>query len=311
MSGCNCRPSKTDRISSERFLRHLAGQYLVEENGENGDIYAPTDFTQALAGPSFPFLYTWLFQMHQPCFTNFLKFAAETGYTNPTDPVQTNFANWYGEGETVFTMCAKKPHLAEAFNKSLVTYTQAKTPWVDVYPTDSILHSAKPGRALVVDVGGGLGQDTERMRAKHPDLPPASLVLEDQPHVLQNVKTQLPVATQAIDLFAPQPIQGARIYFLHTILHDWPETQAVEILKNIAPAMEAGYSRILLYEIIVTPKKPHPRVTFSDLSMMMNFSSSERDEATWYRIVEKAGLHILKIWTAPGSVESIIEIELA
>ena len=208
-------------------------------------------------------------------------------------------------------MLAQKPELGHVFANMMHLYTDAKPPWVDVYPTERILEGAKPGRALVVDLGGGVGYDIEKMRAKHPDVPAGSLILEDVSNVLENAKIQAPVVTQECDLFKPQPVIGARVYYLHAVTHNWPDAKVVEILKNIAMAMEKGYSKILLYDMVIVKKNPHPRMPTSDLVMMMSLpSASERTEDTWYQIAKDAGLTVAKIWSAPEAVESIIELEL-
>ncbi|KAF8519626.1 hypothetical protein BU17DRAFT_89779 [Hysterangium stoloniferum] len=60
------------------------------------------------------------------------------------------------------------------------------------------------------------------------------------------------VSFEPVDFFQPQPIQGAEVYILSNILHDWPDRQALDILKNIADAMTLT-SRLLVMEIVLTP----------------------------------------------------------
>jgi hypothetical protein len=38
-----------------------------------------------------------------------------------------------------------------------------------------------------------------------------------------------------------QPVQGARIYFMYSVLHDWSDESATKILTTVACAMEKGY----------------------------------------------------------------------
>ena len=99
---------------------------------------------------------------------------------------------------------------------------------------------------------------------------------------------------------------GATAYYLHTVLHDWPDAQAALILSNIAAAAEPNYSRVLIHETIVTDE-PSTLETTSDLHMMMVLSSYERTESAWYDIVAAAGLKPFRIWRVPGSAESVIE----
>jgi hypothetical protein len=113
------------------------------------------------------------------------------------------------------------------------------------------------------------------------------------------------------DFFEPQPVKGARVYFMHNVLHDWEDTQAKQILSHLAEAMEPGYSKLLIHESLVSSVKPLARVTTSDITMMACLGAKERTEAEWRALVESAGLKVLNIWRPPHSVESIIEAELA
>jgi hypothetical protein len=99
---------------------------------------------------------------------------------------------------------------------------------------------------------------------------------------------------------------GARVYYLHTVLHDWPDEKAVAILRNIREAMEVGYSRVLVHETVVGTQ-PSCLNTTSDMQMMMVLSSFERTEQMWNDLVGSAGLKVSKLWRSPLSPESIIE----
>lgn len=95
------------------------------------------------------------------------------------------------------------------------------------------------------------------------------------------------------------------------MLHDWPDAQAITILKNIAAVMEPDHSKVLVHDNVITASDPHPQATASDLTVMMAFSASERTEIMWKRLLSEAGLKTIKIWKMPVSVESVIEAELA
>lgn len=104
---------------------------------------------------------------------------------------------------------------------------------------------------------------------------------------------------------------GARAYYLHNILHDWPNDKATLILENIVKAMTPGYSKVLLHEIVVATNNAHSQTTTSDLTMMMAFSAVERTEQMWIDLLATAGLKTVKIWGSPAAMESVIEAELA
>ncbi|KAF8863774.1 hypothetical protein BDZ45DRAFT_762615 [Acephala macrosclerotiorum] len=132
---------------------------------------------------------------------------------------------------------------------------------------------------LVFDVGG----------AKCPEIPEGSL----------DVKLDKVISAQGYDIFTPQPVQGARAYFMHNII------------ENIAGAMEKGYPRLLIHGSLISSSKPLVRVTTSNLAMMACLLAKERTENEWGQLVESAGQKVVKIWRPPHSVEGIIEAELA
>lgn len=202
--------------------------------------------------------------------------------------------------------------MARDFHAAMQCHSQYNlTPWTEVYPTDTIISAAKPDRPLVVDIGGSKGHDLEKFLLRHPDVPNSSLVLQEVPDVVANIKFKSEaMVAMAYDFFEPQPIKGAGAYFMHNVLHDWTDDLAVKILKNVAAAMEKGHSKILVHESLISSMKPLARVTTSDITMMACLSAKERTEAEWRTIFEEAALKVIKIWRPAQSVESVIEAEL-
>lgn len=97
---------------------------------------------------------------------------------------------------------------------------------------------------------------------------------------------------------------------MHAILHDWPDEMCIDILRNIAGAMEKGYSTLLLHEVVLLDGTPQALASASDLIMMIMFSARERSEQMFSNMVGKAGLKIKKVWTTPHKFEGIIECEV-
>ena len=104
---------------------------------------------------------------------------------------------------------------------------------------------------------------------------------------------------------------GARAYYMHSVLHDWPDVKSREILANIVTAMTPGYSKLLINENVIPSTNAYWESTSLDIVMMAIFSSMERTEKQWHALVGSAGLKITKIWTAQRGVQSLIECELA
>ncbi|PVH79802.1 O-methyltransferase [Cadophora sp. DSE1049] len=243
----------------ERLMRQISGQHLVIETA--ADTFSPTPWATALA----------------------------------TD---TSLRNVYGE--LLPRHLAVSPEIAADFHCAMEGHsTYNLTSWTEVYPTNTIVEAAKPGIPLVVDIGGSKGHDLEKPRLCHPAIPDGSLILQDLPDVLQDLKANkaITITIPPHDFFTPQPVLGARVYFMHNVLHDWMDELVGKILGNVACAIEKGV-------------KPLARVTVSDITMMACLSGKERTEGEWRDLVEGAGLRVVSIWRSVTAVQSVIEAEL-
>lgn len=103
-----------------------------------------------------------------------------------------------------------------------------------------------------------MGQTLQDFQAAMPEYT-GRLVLQEIPDVI-NAAESLGVGKesgngsrielQEHDFFTPQPIKGARAYFMRSVLHDWPDEQCRTILGHVKDAMEPGYSKILINDCV-------------------------------------------------------------
>jgi hypothetical protein len=294
------------------LIRQISGQNLVIETAE--DTYKPTPWVYALtADPALANVYGGLYSfVNNPMFQTLPAHLKKTGYKNPTDPNDCNWQFMKGKKENLFQSLGADPVAAREFNDAMESHSKYNlTPWPEIYPTQTLIAGAKPDRPLVVDVGGSKGHDLTKFHLRHPDIPEGSLVLEDLPDILKELTIPDIISVHPHDFFTPQPVKGARAYFMHNVLHDWEDKQASQILRNLADAMEPGYSKLLIHESLVSSVKPLARVTTSDITMMACLGAKERTEVEWIELIESVRLRVLKIWRPLQSVESIIEAELS
>ena len=141
---------------------------------------------------------------------NLFSFLKDTNYQDPSDPTHTNWHHYLKGEKSFFDWLGQFPNVAQDFSEVMKIYSSSKVPWVNVYPTDRLVKQQKPGHAVVVDVGGGLGHDLELFRAKYPNLPANSLVLQDLNHQIIHAKDIVKAPVQAVehDFFTPQPVKG-------------------------------------------------------------------------------------------------------
>ncbi|KAJ0115614.1 hypothetical protein J7T55_010437 [Diaporthe amygdali] len=116
--------------------------------------------------------------------------------------------------------------------------------------------------------------------------------------------------TMPHDISDPQPVQKARAYYLRTALRGKSEQVCVNILEQLKPAIEPGYSVVLLNEVIVSSQHAPWRVTSVDRVTGVTFAKKERTEEEMARIIEKAGFKIRKTHRYPMACSILIEIIL-
>lgn len=139
------------------------------------------------------------------------------------------------------------------------------------------------------------------------------IYLEDLPAVIADIQDLDPTIERLSHNFHDeQPIKGARAYFMHSIMHDWPDHVCHSILKRVVEAMTHGYSKLLINDVVIPSTGAHWENTAGDMLMMTQLSALERTEDQWYHLIEGSGLglRIVKIWYCglPG-VEGLIECE--
>lgn len=133
------------------------------------------------------------------------------------------------------------------------------------------------------------------------------------------------VSFVAHDFFTKQLIEGADVYFLRKILHDWSDDYALKILQQIAPVMKPG-SRILIAEAVApstgghggvaaensVPSSVNRIVTALDIHMMTTLSGKERSIVEFAALVKKADERLVMkdIHQSIGNAYAVIEVVL-
>ena len=110
-------------------------------------------------------------------------------------------------------MLSKRPEMGVAFGNHMVGLNSERLSWMDrgLYPVEDNLANGvirEEDAVLLVDVGGGTGQNLQEFRGKYPSLH-GQLVLQDKPEVIK-VATGLDqgIKAMAYDFFTEQPVKG-------------------------------------------------------------------------------------------------------
>ncbi|KAL3486990.1 S-adenosyl-L-methionine-dependent methyltransferase [Aspergillus germanicus] len=181
-----------------------------------------------------------------------------------------------------------------------------------------------PAGAKIVDVGGALGHISLAIAEAFPGL---TFLVEDQAPLTQQADELIASHSEAVsgrvkflpwNFFQPQPeeAQGADVYILRYILHDWADENAKKIFANILNA--AGpKSRVLIADAVMPPPGVLPRcqeevLRSFDVSMLAQLNSQERTLDMWESLVGKAGdgrWRILNVIPPPkGESITILEV---
>ncbi|OJJ88369.1 uncharacterized protein ASPGLDRAFT_117687, partial [Aspergillus glaucus CBS 516.65] len=180
---------------------------------------------------------------------------------------------------------------------------------------------------VVVDVGGSTGGAAIALGKAFPHL---NFVVQDLPENADNgreaaAQSSLPadiasrLTFQAHDFTHPQPVQGAEIYLLRMILHDWPDAKAIKILQNIVAAMDRNKasSRLLIMDTVLpspgsVPVSVERLIRVRDLTMFQAFNSKERDLEDWRGLVAAVDpdLRLVGVIQPFGSAMSVLELSL-
>jgi hypothetical protein len=225
------------------------------------------------------------------------EYFAEHGYQNPGDAFHGPWQYGRRTDQHYFDWLAERPALQQAFNVVMgISRMSRGEEWFEFYPVEEKLQQGAKAGPLLVDIGGGLGHDLVNLKQKIPALA-GTLVLEDLPAVTAEVDLPEGIEVVGHDFFKPQPpaVRHAKAYYLRTVLHDWPDAQAREILRNIRDVMSTD-SILLINENILPPSNVSLYQAQMDLAMMACFSSLDRTQEQFEELLDSAGFRLIQVW---------------
>ncbi|KAI1407192.1 putative sterigmatocystin 8-O-methyltransferase precursor [Hypoxylon sp. FL1857] len=290
------RQSSIDPVLMKRLLRYYQSYGMISQPGNNE--YCSNNVTKALASDGGRSGISYFFEMISPSFMAFPRFLRQNGYANPTDP---SYCPWHLGHDTdlsPFPWLQSHPEHFGYFLPWMAAQRDGLPIFLDVIDFQrEFAQGSTPSTPLFVDVGGAVGHQCIALKKRFPELP-GRIILQEQAHVIHQVKENpLPgfegIEAEAYDFFTPQPIKGARAYYLRNILHDWPNHKCKEILQNIKMAMSKD-SAILIDEMVLSECGAPWRATQLDIAMITCLAAMERTEADWRALLDESGLKIQK-----------------
>ncbi|KIM55709.1 hypothetical protein SCLCIDRAFT_1212767 [Scleroderma citrinum Foug A] len=204
---------------------------------------------------------------------------------------------------------------------------------LDQYPWNEV--------STVCDVGASIGTFSIPLAKTHSHLKIINQDLERvMPQAKEEWEREAPQAVQEqridfvpLNFFKEAPVAGQDVYYLRLIIHDWPDAEALTILRNVRKAM-APHSRVLIQDFIVgnpdrssdpaaknigidvAPKPMLPGFgagnTFmyqQDLLMLMGNNGKERLLDDWTTLATAVGLRLEKVYDLGDT--SVLDFRMA
>ena len=112
------------------------------------------------------------------------------------------------------------------------------------------------------------------------------------------------VTTHDGDLFDPV-VTGGDAYVLKHIVHDWPEEQALQILRNVRAVIQPG-GKLLLVEMVPTEDNEPHSGKLVDLWLMLLVGGKERTPGQYADLLSRADFKLERVVETAAAV-SIIE----
>ncbi|KAJ5709411.1 hypothetical protein N7493_010745 [Penicillium malachiteum] len=308
----NLRPgSQYLNPTLKRIMRALVAMDFAQEHGPR--IYSPTPLSEEMTDNKSGSLVDALFVDFAPVVLKMPEFLQETSYQNPEDHLAGPIQYTYNIKMTTFEWLASDRALHERFHNYVQGVRESRPFWVDWFPVQERIldgYSGAPTDSFIVDVAGGSGRDMLALKRKFPNLS-GRVILEDLPAVINDIHFHdMGLEKIAHDVFHPQPVEGARVYFLKFILHEFSDDNCIKILQNTIRAMKKGHSKILIEEFILPDENAGLFHSMVDMILMVVGPGIVRTKSRWATIMKSVGLAVNIICHPDGEGPSIIEAEL-
>lgn len=159
------------------------------------------------------------------------------------------------------------------------------------------------GFRRIVDVGGSRGVLLTGLLDAEPE---ATGVLFDRPEVVEGARTSLAASGHAdrVDIvggdFFEQVPPGGDLYVLKSVLHDWDDERALQIVGNIHRVAQPGSTVAVIERLL--PSRPGPaNMHLQNLLMLVELKGRERTIEEYASLLGRAGFRLQRTIPATGS----------
>jgi len=153
----------------------------------------------------------------------------------------------------------------------------------------------------IADIGGGRGH---LLRAVLGAAPAAAGILFDLPDVVAALRPDGNRITALAGDFFTDPLPAADAYLLMNVIHDWPDPEAVAILRAIRQAAPAG-ARVLIIENVLAEDRPDPWGHALDVIMLAVMGGRQRTISQFAGLLRAAGFSHPAVIGTGGPVQIV------
>src|SRR4051794_23204270 len=239
----------------QRLLRALAAVDLLHEEAD--DTFGLTALGEALGGP----VGSWAAFIGRPYHW--------TAWGQLLHSVRTGESAFRAvHGVDVWELRAQHPEQGAVFDAAMTGLARRVN--------DAVAAAHDFGRyGVLVDIGGGHGALLAGILARHPGV---RGVLFDQPAVVAGADAE-GVEVVGGSFFESVP-EGGDAYLLKSILHDWQDEPAIDILRTCRRAARTGTALL-----VIERGFDLPATKFSDLNMLVGPGGRERAPEEYARLL--------------------------
>ncbi len=204
-------------------------------------------------------------------------------------------------GKPIFEYLGENPDKARIFDAAMVgIHGRESDVILSAYDFSDV--------GVLADIGGGNGSQISRILEQHTGV---KGILFDLPHVIERAKNQIEAAglSDRCELvggnFFDAVPDGADVYMMRHIIHDWDDEKSLTILRNCHRAMSSSAELLIVESVIPHGNEPFGG-KFLDLVMLLIPGGKERTEDEYRTLLGKAGFELTQVIPTSSEV-SIVE----
>ncbi|KAI1088253.1 S-adenosyl-L-methionine-dependent methyltransferase [Rostrohypoxylon terebratum] len=274
------RPSTSTELSQKtgvtlsllrRLLRYYQALDMIYQ--VSNDAYQSNNVTRVLSNEDHADALRFAHKIMGPPVVSLPDLLQSTGYKDPTGVMPTALAKAHNTEKHAYSWLGENPWALKLTLAYMKVQFEGRPLFFDVldfqarFGTDSTSSTV-----LFVDIGGSTGSQSLNFRRRYPSLP-GRVIIQDRPEVVQKAKSVLDSAAnielEAYDIFTPQPIKGARAYYMRKILHSFADEKCLKILANLKAGL-TEQSVIMIDETVLPEQGARPRGAQHDIEVLMS-----------------------------------------